>query len=88
MKFLSKDSRRSPLDCLNSLVDTKLGIYLKQQMYMVWHDFHFEQIDLDVLARFTDQLLQSRVNAIDQNFPAILGAENDVILARIRDVVI
>ena len=55
---------------------------------MVGHDFHLEAIDLDVLTRFTNQLLEPRVNAVDQNFPAILGTENNVILARIRDIVI
>ena len=32
-------------------MDSELWVYLQKQMHMVWHDFHFDYINLDF---FTD----------------------------------
>lgn len=88
IELLPKHPRRSPLDGLHGLVDAELRVYLQEQVDMVGHDFHFEAIDMDILTRFTNQLLQPRVNAVDQNLPAIFWAEYDVVLARVCDVVV
>lgn len=43
--------RSLPFDRLYGFVDAKLRMNLQQKVYMVWHDFHFDYIDLDF---FTD----------------------------------
>ena len=68
-------------------MDPKLWMYVKQKMYMIRHDFHFDDLDLDFAADWHDQLLQSGVNAVDQYFSTVFGAKNDMIVAWIDDIV-
>ena len=43
---------------------------------------------MDVLARLADEFFQPRVNAVLQNPSPILGAEDDMVLVGVRDVVV
>ena len=65
----------------------ELRVNLQQKVYVVWHDFHFDYIDLDFFADWLDQLLQSGVNAIDQDFSAVFGAEHNMVFAWIYYIV-
>ena len=69
-------------------MDTKLWVNLKQQVHMVWHDFHFDDVKVIFVSNGMYELLQSHVHAIHEHFSTILGAEYDVILTGIHDIVV
>ena len=45
------------LDSFNCFVNTILWIYFHKQMYMIWHDFHFNDFDIQLITAFFNQLL-------------------------------
>lgn len=55
---------------------------------MVWHDFHFDDVKVIFVSNGMYELLQSHVHAIHEHFSTIFGAEYDVILTGIHDIVV
>ena len=72
---------RDSLDMLNRLVDSELGIYFQQQMHMVWHDLHFDYIDLNFRSRLQHQLLQTAFHFSNKDFASILWTPDNVVFA-------
>ena len=35
-----------PLDLFDDMIYTKPGVYVYQEMYMIWHNFHFKYLVL------------------------------------------
>jgi hypothetical protein len=69
-------------------MDTVLRIDFHQEMDMIGHDFEFKNLS----SRFADDLvnnvLKSDINAMNEDRASILRAPDNVILARVGDVVI
>jgi hypothetical protein len=57
-------------------------------MYMVGHDFQFENSHSQILGDLANDFFQANVYAIDEHFPTILRTEDNVVLAREKDVFI
>lgn len=57
LKLTSQDMRCSAFDCLNSLVNTKLRVNLKQKMDMVGHDFHLQEINPHFVTNLFNEFL-------------------------------
>ena len=85
-KLLPQKPRRPPLDEFDEAVDAKPRINLNQQMNVVGHDLHLDQPGPSLRDDLSRDLLKPRIDALDQHGPPKLGAENDVVLARVDDV--
>ncbi len=55
---------------------------------MVKHRFHFDDFTLGFFGDFMDYGFQPFGNVGGQNLPAVLWAEDDVILAGVGDIVV
>lgn len=71
-----------------SLVDSELRINLNQQMYMVWHDFHFKDFGVYFGGGLLDQLLQPRLDFSDETFTPIFRTPDNMVFARENDVLV
>lgn len=72
----------------NNFVNPELRIAFDQQMYMVRHDFHLDDLRPQLFHFFKKQLFQSAVDRRNEHLAAILRTEYDVIFAIKRYVVI
>ena len=88
MKFLSQYPRRFALDCLHRFVNSELRVYLQKQVYMVWHDFHLDDLKVVFGRDGLYELLQSHIHTIYEYFSAILRTEYNVIFTGIYDVTV
>jgi hypothetical protein len=85
---LTQIPRGTALDQFDELVDTELGVYLAKQMHMVWHDFKFNDFAPCFVSDFVDNRFQPLGNVAVQNLPAVLWAKDNMVLARIGDIVV
>ena len=87
-KFSSQDMRRYTFDVSHRPVDSILRVYFHQEVYMVWHDFHFDYIGVDSTSGLLYQLLQPLRDFIGQYASPIFRTPNHMILAWIDYVMI
>ena len=69
-------------------MNTKLWVYLYQQMHMVWHDFHLYEFNLKPLTDFYYKFFEPNINTIDQYFAAIFGTPNNMIFTGVHNIMI
>ena len=62
-------------------MDPKLRIHLHQQVYVVGHDFQFDQIALKLIYGLDDDLFLPSRYPIDQHPAAVLGTPDEVVFA-------
>lgn len=65
-----------------------LRVALNQQVNMVWHCFHFNDFTKPFSTNLVNDLLQPRFHITTNYIASVLWAPDDVILARIRDVIV
>lgn len=78
--------RRRAFDVTYSTIYAILWVNLYQQMHMVWHDFHLDDIDVAFFADSLYQLFQTHINSIDQDLTAIFWAPNHMVLAGVHHI--
>ena len=69
-------------------MDTELWVYFHEQMHMVWHNFHLNDVDVVVITDFFYEGFQSFINAIDQDLTAVFWTPNHMIFARVHHIVV
>ncbi len=78
----------APLKRFDGAVDTKLRIYLKEQMHMVGHDFQPKDVALEFRTDALDEVFQAARNLLDKYRSTVLRAPHNMVLARVDHVVI
>ena len=71
-----------------SLVDSELRINLNQQMYMVWHDFHFKDFGVNLGDGLLNQLLQPLSDFSNEALAPIFRTPDNMVFARENDVLV
>ena len=74
-------ARRSWLDALDRSVDAQLGIDRQEQVHMVWHDLHLDDLETELVGDFPSDLLEALVDSVHEDGPAVLRAEDHVVAA-------
>ncbi len=74
------------LKVFHQTVNAELWITAHQQMHMIGQHFHLNKGLPPSLNDLGNQLLESCVDPLDQDFAPILGAKHDVIMAIVDDI--
>jgi hypothetical protein len=74
------------LEVFHQTVNAELRIAAHQQMHMIGHDFHLDQLLSPSLNDLGEQRLQPLVDATHQDFAPILGAKDDVVMAVVDNI--
>lgn len=69
-------------------MDAKLRVYLHEQMHMVWHNFHLNDVDAVFTTNFFYKGFQAYINTIDQDFTSIFWTPHHMIFAGVHHIVI
>ena len=69
-------------------MDSELRIYFQQQVHMIWHDFHFDDVKVVFGRDGLYELLQSHIHTIYEYFSTILRTEYNMIFTGIYDVTV
>lgn len=72
---------RPTLDALDRPVDAQLGIDRQEQVHMVWHDLHLDDLETELVGDFPSDLLEALVDSVHEDGPAVLRAEDHVVAA-------
>ena len=76
----------SPFEILYALHDPVSWVTVNEQMHMIRHDFHFQDLKImgsrDILKGF----LQTFINAVYKYLPPVLWTEDDMVAAQILQV--
>jgi len=72
---------RPSLDPLHRAVDAQLGIDRQEQVHMVWHDLHLDDLETELVGDFPSDLLEALVGSVHEDGPAVLRAEDHVVAA-------
>jgi len=65
-----------------------LGIYLTKKVHVVGHNFELDDFGSEFLRCLEQDFFQARIHTVHEHWPAILGTPNDVVLARVHEVVV
>lgn len=76
------------LDVFDGFVDAELRIDFQKQMNMIWHDFHFQKVNLVFPADSPTEFLETDIDSIDKDFTPILRTKHDMILAGVNNIVV
>ncbi|KWT83457.1 hypothetical protein ASN18_2207 [Candidatus Magnetominusculus xianensis] len=87
-KLLSKDSGTIAFYQFDKFMYAELRVYLDKQRYMVWHDFHFDDVCPNVQCFLLNELFKPVYNSINKNFAPILWTPDNMVFAGIHNVVI
>ena len=87
-KLRPQHSGSLAFDGFDRTMDAKLRVYLHEQMHMIWHDLHLNDINAQLSASFKNQFFQPDINAIDQNLTAIFWTPNHMIFAGVEHIVV
>lgn len=69
-------------------MDTELWVYFHEQMHMVWHNFHLNDVDAIFITDFFYEGFQPYINAIDQDLTAVFWTPNHMIFAGVHHIVV
>jgi len=69
-------------------MDAELWVYLHEQMHMIWHDFHLNDVDTVFVTDFFYEGFQSYINTIDQDLASIFWTPDHMILAGVHHIVV
>ena len=69
-------------------MDPKLRVYLYQQVYVVWHDFHCDDFRFEAQAGFSDDMPQPELDFIHQHLAPVLRTPDNVVLAGIDNIAV
>ena len=64
MEFLTKYPRCLAFYGFDCLMDTELRVNFQEEMNMVWHDLHLNDLERILLGNLLNKLLQSCVDTI------------------------
>ena len=79
--LLAQEPRRSALDLLHKAMDPILGIDLHQQMAMIRHDLHLDDLRGTLGGHLVNDGLQPFIHARHQDPPSIFWAPDPMIFA-------
>jgi hypothetical protein len=65
-----------------------LRINFDQEVYVIRHDFHAEDLCMTCITDILDKLFKTRINAVDQHGTAVFRTPDHVVCARVNDVVV
>ena len=86
-ELLAENMRCVGFDFADDRADTLVWGNLNAEMDVVAHDFRGIELVAEFLLLFIEKLEEAFVHTVDENFPPIFGAEDDVVLATVADVV-
>ena len=69
-------------------MDTELGVYFNQQMHMVWHDFHLNEVEGSLSTNLLNKRFEPAVYPIDQDLTAIFWTPDHMIFTRIDHITV
>ena len=67
-------------------MDTELGVTPNQQVDVIGHDFHFNELLSPLLYTLLDDGFQAGINPVDEDLTPILGAKDDMIVTSIGNI--
>ncbi len=70
------------------LCDTELRVNFAKQMNMLRHDLQFDNLAFRFCRNLVNNNLEPSSNGIIEHFSTILRAENNVVLARVHDILV
>jgi hypothetical protein len=85
-KLLPQLVSRCSLEGFHQAVDAELWITAHQQMHMVGQHFQLDQLLSPSFNDLGQQLLQPHIDATREDFPPILGAKHDVVMAIVDNI--
>jgi hypothetical protein len=85
MRF-SEFSGCSTFEIFNDRSDLLVRRDFQEQMYVIWHALHFENLERVFSGDIIAKLLEVLFHVGTQNFRAVFGGEDDVIFAGVDDV--
>lgn len=88
VKFSPQKSRRSPLDLLDRSMNPVLGIYVDQKVNVIGTYLYLINGEVALCRYLGGNLGEPGGDLRGKNIPAIFGAEHDVEMAGVDDVVI
>jgi hypothetical protein len=87
-EFLAQQARTAAFQASYQTVDAELGIHLTKEMHVVGHNFELDDLGPEVLRCLEQDFFQARIHTVHEHWPAILWAPDDVVLARVHEVVV
>ena len=72
---------RPALDPLHRAVDAQLGVNRQEQVHMVWHDLHLDDLKTEFIGDRPRDLLEAIVDTVHEDGSAVLRAEDHVVVA-------
>lgn len=87
-ELLSEGARRIALDFAHDFVDPYSWIASHEQVYVIGHHFHIENLVAVFLLFLQNQFFKPHVNSAAKNLSAVFGAEDHMVLATVDDGVI
>ena len=87
-KLLPQHSRGAAFEQTDQTMDAELWIAFEQEVYMVRHHLHADDVSVMLTRRFADDVGKSSGNLICEHLASVLGAPDDMILAGVVHVLI
>src|SRR5262249_43239666 len=82
------EPRRPPLSEFNEPMDAELWINFDEQVDVIRHDLHLDDLRSCFLGDLPDDSLEPFINAVDQYLASVFRAENHVVLAGTDNIVV
>ena len=73
-------------DGLHQPMDTEVWVTPNEQVDVIGHDFHFNELLSPLLYTLLDDSFQAGINPVDEHLTPILGAKDDMIVTSIGNI--
>jgi hypothetical protein len=87
-ELLPQEARTTSLEMLDKAVDTKLWIDFDQQVNVIRHHFHFQDVNGQLRRQLGSNVTKPRINAVDQDGTPIFWAKDNLVFTGVDNVVI